>query len=112
MLGNHKVQKSIVMTLMLLSLFLLTKFVSEVKAMRFIGSSPANQSIISVQGKGEVVKIPDLATFSFSVTEESLVVSEAQSEAAKQINAILEYLKKNGVDEKDIDPACFDFFGS
>src|SRR3989338_979926 len=102
MLENHKVQRSIVMSLMLLSLFILTKFVSEVKAMRFIGSSPANQSIISVQGKGEVVGIPDIATFSFSVIEESLMVSEAQSEAAKQINAILDYLKKNGVAEKDI----------
>src|SRR3989338_6761353 len=110
MLENHKVQRSIVITLMLLSLFLLTKFVSEVKAMRFIGSSPANQSIISVQGKGEVVKIPDLATFSFSVTEESLLVSEAQSEAAKQINAILEYLKKNGVDEKDITTSGYNIY--
>ncbi|MSU56051.1 MAG: DUF541 domain-containing protein [Candidatus Taylorbacteria bacterium] len=102
MFEDTKVKRSISVTLMLLSLFLAAKFVSELKAMRFIGSSPSGQNTINVQGKGEIVGIPDLATFSFSVTEESLVVSEAQSEAAKQINAILEYLKKNGVAEKDI----------
>ncbi len=110
MLENHKVQKSIVIALMLLSLFLLAKFVAEVKAFRFIGSNPSSQSIISVSGKGEVVKIPDLATFSFSVTEESLVVSEAQTEAAKQINAILDYLKKNGVAEKDITTSGYNIY--
>lgn len=110
MLENHKVQKSVVITLMLLSLFLLTKFVSEVKSMRFIGSSPTQQSMISVQGKGEVVGIPDLATFSFSVTEESLAVSEAQTEAAKSINAILEYLKKNGVAERDITTSGYNIY--
>ncbi len=102
MFEDTKVKRSISVALMLLSLFLAAKFVSELKAMRFIGSSPSGQNTINVQGKGEIVGIPDLATFSFSVTEESLMVSEAQSEAAKQINAILEYLKKNGVAEKDI----------
>ncbi|MEK7170272.1 MAG: SIMPL domain-containing protein [Patescibacteria group bacterium] len=110
MLENHKVQKSIVITLMLLSLFLLAKFVAEVKAFRFIGSNPSGESVISVSGKGEVVKIPDLATFSFSVTEESLVISEAQTEAAKDINAILDYLKKNGVAEKDIATSGYNIY--
>jgi uncharacterized protein YggE len=58
--------------------------------------------VISVQGKGEVIGIPDLATFSFSVTEESLVAKEAQDEAAKKINDILAFLKTNGVADKDI----------
>ncbi len=102
MFEDHKVKKSVVITLMLLSLFLLTKFVSELKAMRFIGSSPTGQSSISVQGKGEVVGIPDLAIFSFGVTEESLIAKEAQDTAATKINDILAYLKENHVADPDI----------
>src|SRR3990167_6770358 len=102
MLDDEKVKKLVAITLGLLSLFLLAKTLGEFQSYRFIGSSPTQQSLISVSRKGEVVGIPDIATFSFSVTEESLVVKEAQDEAAKQINAVLDYLKKSGVAEKDI----------
>src|SRR3989344_3478881 len=100
MFEDPKIKKSVVITLALLALFLFVKVIGEVKEFRFIGSYPQGQSIISVNGTGEVVGIPDVATFSFSVTEESLVVSTAQEESAKKVNAILDYLKKNGVAEK------------
>lgn len=110
MFEDQKIRKSIVMTLMVLSLFLLAKFIGEVKAFRFIGSYPTGQSIISVNGKGEVVGIPDVATFSFGVTEESLVVNKAQDEAAKNVNAILDYLRKNGVAEKDVTTSGYNIY--
>jgi len=110
MFDDQRIKKSIVITLALLSLFLAAKFIGEVKAFRFIGSYPQGQSIISVSGKGEVVGIPDIALFSFSVTEESLVVKEAQDEAAKQINAVLDYLKKSGVAEKDITTSGYNIY--
>lgn len=107
MFEDQKVRQSISFALLILSFFLVTKIVSEIKTMRFIGSSLSQQSHISVQGKGEVVGIPDLATFSFSVTEESLVVKDAQDVAAKQMNAVLSYLKTNGIEEKDITTAGY-----
>lgn len=110
MFEDTKIKKSIVITLILLSLFLLAKFVAEVKALRFIGSNPSGQSIISVSGKGEVVKIPDLATFSFSITEESLVVKTAQENAAEKMNAILKYLKVQGVVEKDVKTSGYSIY--
>ena len=110
MFEDPKVKKFVVITLGLLSLFLLAKTFGEFQSYRFIGSSPSQQSLISVQGKGEVVGIPDIATFSFSVTEESLAVKEAQDEAAEQINAILDYLKKNGVNEKDITTSGYNIY--
>ena len=110
MLDDEKVKKLVAITLGLLSLFLLAKTFGEFQSYRFIGSSPTQQSLISVQGKGEVVGIPDIATFSFSVTEESLVVKSAQDEAAKQVNAILDYLKKNGVTEKDITTSGYNIY--
>ena len=110
MFEDQKIKKSIVITLVLLSLFLLAQTIWEFQSYRFIGSSLAQQSLISVQGKGEVVGIPDIATFSFGVTEESLLVSEAQTESAKKINAILNYLKKNGVNEKDITNSGYNIY--
>lgn len=110
MFEDPKIKKSIVITLALLSLFLLTKTIAEFQSYRFIGTSPSQQSLINVSGKGEVVAVPDIATFSFSVAEESLVVKEAQDENAKQINEILAYLKKNGIAEKDIKTSGYNIY--
>src|SRR3989344_3922705 len=102
MLTDSKIRNSVVAVLSILFLFLLAETIGEIKSFRFIGSSPTNQSIISVSGKGEVVAVPDIATFSLSVTEESLAVKQAQDSAAEKMNAIIAYLKKQGVSEKDI----------
>lgn len=110
MFEDHKIKKSIVITLGVLSLFLAAKFIAEVKAFRFIGSYPQGQSVINVSGKGEVVGMPDIATFSFTVSEESLVVKEAQDEAAQKTNDILAYLKKNGVADKDIKTSSYTIY--
>lgn len=110
MLENQTVRKSVLVVLAVLALFLLAKTIGEVKSYRYIGSYPASPSQINVSGKGEVVGIPDIATFSFSVTEESLVVNKAQDEAAKQTNAILDYLKKNGVSERDITTSGYNIY--
>ena len=110
MLEDHKVKKTAIITLAVLALFLAAKFVGEMKGLRYIGSYPQQQSLITVSGKGEVVAVPDIATFSFTVTEESLVVKSAQDEAAKTANAILYFLKKNGVAEKDIQTAGYNIY--
>jgi uncharacterized protein YggE len=57
---------------------------------------------ITVSGKGEVVAIPDVATFSYSVTEKGKTVKEAQDKATAKSNAVLEFLKKSNISEKDI----------
>lgn len=57
---------------------------------------------ISVDGTGEVVAVPDIGTFSFSVEAEGETAAIAQAQSAEKINAILAYLKENGIAEKDI----------
>ncbi len=57
---------------------------------------------ISVQGKGEVMAKPDIATFSFSVLAEAEDAAAAQEQSAKALNAIVAYLTENGIAEKDI----------
>lgn len=107
---DSRVRRTVVITLGLLSLFLAAKTLGEFQLYRYIGSYPASPSQISVQGKGEVVGIPDLATFSFSVTEESLVVKEAQDDAARKANTVIDYLKKNGVAAKDITTSGYNIY--
>ena len=110
MFENETIRKSAIVVCAVLALFLLAETIGEVKSYRYIGSYPSSPSQINVSGKGEVVGIPDIATFSFSVTEESLIVSEAQSESAKRVNAILDYLKKNGISEKDITNSGYNIY--
>jgi len=57
---------------------------------------------IVVSGKGEKIVKPDMATVSFSVMEESLDVSKASEAVNKKIADIIETLKADGVEEKDI----------
>ncbi|HRH22986.1 MAG TPA: SIMPL domain-containing protein [Candidatus Paceibacterota bacterium] len=86
----------------LLSLFVLTKIITELKGLPSVGKNNPIMNTITVTGKGEVVTVPDIATFSFSVTEEALVVADAQKKSAEKINAILKFLKDSGVEDKDI----------
>ncbi len=57
---------------------------------------------ISVTGVGEAVATPDIATFSFSVTAKGADATAAQSASAEKMNAILAFLKEQGVEDKDI----------
>jgi len=65
---------------------------------------------ISVTGKGEVTVIPNIASFDFTVTEASENVETAQSMAGEKISNALDYLKKNGVEEKDLKTAGYNIY--
>lgn len=59
-------------------------------------------NVITVSGQGEAISIPDVATFSFTVTENAKTVKEAQTNATAKINTALGVVKAGGVAEKDI----------
>ncbi len=86
----------------MLALFLFVGTVSELKSIQFIGSGVSATNTISVSGDGEVFAVPDTATFSVTVQEEAKDVKSAQEVATKKGNEIIAYLKKGGVEEKDI----------
>ena len=65
----------------------------------FINPTPA---AITVNGEGEVLAVPDIGQFSFSVQAEGEDASEAQELSGTKINDILEYLSEQGIEEKDI----------
>lgn len=67
--------------------------------MDFINPMPAS---ITVSGVGEVMAVPDIGEFSFSVNAEGADAATAQAESATKINAVLAYLKEKGVEDKDV----------
>jgi uncharacterized protein len=86
----------------LLALFLLALSIREFKELRYVGKQFPPTNVISVQGQGETVAIPDIAVFTFGVTAEGKDVETAQKEVTKKMNAALDFLKKNSIAEKDV----------
>jgi uncharacterized protein YggE len=57
---------------------------------------------ISVMGEGEVLAVPNIGQFSFSVTAEASDAKSAQEASGTKINDILAYLKEQGIEDKDV----------
>lgn len=86
----------------LLALFLLVGTFTELRSYQYIGSGVAPTNTISVSGEGIVFAVPDTATFTFTVDETATDVTTAQSNATKKSNAIIDYLKAQGIADTDI----------
>lgn len=99
---NNKFVKTLTVLLFAGTLYLIALFANEVKEWSTIGAGITPQATINVSGEGEVFAVPDIAEFSFSVMKEAKTVPEAQKASAELSNAIIEYLKGAGIEEKDI----------
>lgn len=65
--------------------------------------SPGGYRSFGVTGEGKVTAVPDVAMFSASViTQGGNDIASIQKTNTDKMNAIIAFLKKNGVDEKDI----------
>jgi uncharacterized protein YggE len=86
----------------LLTIFLAIISIKEIKSIFYVGQNPNMSNLITVTGEGDAVAIPDIATFSFGVTETAKTVEEAQELATKKINLALKAVRDGGVEDKDI----------
>ena len=59
-------------------------------------------NVITFNGEGKVTAKPDIAVIYASVVTEAKTSKEAQNANSKKSNAVVDFLKKNGVEEKDI----------
>ena len=75
-----------------------------IKGAKYLYTGPTT---ISVVGKGEVFAKPDIATFTFTVEAKEKDSTMAQNKSAETMSAILDYLKGEGVEEKDIKTSYF-----
>lgn len=108
---NNPQLKKVALTLgVVLIALVAVKVVTEVKSMSYIGKSENALNVITVSGKGEVLATPDIATFSFSVTEEAANVGDAQTRATEKTNKILAQIKEAGVEDKDIKTSSYSIY--
>src|SRR3989338_4122173 len=71
--------------------------------MSYADSTTYSAPAFTVTGEGKVTAIPDIAQFSFSVTNEGgMDVSAVQTKNTEMTNEAIEFLKSNGVESKDI----------
>jgi uncharacterized protein len=107
LVNSSKVKTAVVVFLTLASLLMAVSTISAVKGW----NSPADKTKvaeITVQGKGEAFAVPDIATFNYTVSEDGATVKAAQDKATPKMNAVLEYLKGQGIAEKDIKTSSYD----
>ncbi len=108
---HHKKMRVLApVVLALLSLFLVSITITEVKNWKYMGSGIAPTNTITVQGEGEVFAIPDTATFSFSVIKKGETAEVVQNGAAEISNKVIEYLKEKGIEEKDIKTTSYNVY--
>ena len=100
---KRRMVKWVAIFLFLISLFVAVKTLGALKEYSYIGGGITPQNIITVSGEGEVFAVPDIAQFSFSVSEDAKTVKEAQDVVTKKINSALEVLRKEySVEDRDI----------
>lgn len=87
--------------LALLAVFLLVNVLADLKGLRYVGSGIPPTNVITVEGDGEAVAVPDIATFTFSVVETADTVAEAQDAATKKMEAATAYLKEQKIEDRD-----------
>lgn len=93
---------ALVVAVILLAAFLAASTLNAIRQNSYIGKGVYPSNVIAINGTGEVLAVPDVASFSFSVVEEGKTVKDAQDKATKKINAIIDGVKSLGVEEKDI----------
>lgn len=98
-MGNLK-EKIKDIAVVILSIFLLVMIIST-----FIDINQKLQqtdNTITVSETGEIYTSPDLVLVNFSVVVEAKTVGQALSQNASKMNAIIEFMKEEGIEEKDL----------
>jgi uncharacterized protein len=85
--------------LIVLAVFLGVATLSSLKGLK--NPNPVYNAI-TVSGEGEAVGVPDIASFTFSVSQDSSTVSAAQEGVTKKMDTIIADLKSLGIEERDI----------
>src|SRR4030042_6533168 len=83
---------------------------SKIRAYPYIGADVTRMNAISFSGEGKVFTKPDIALVTLSVVTEGKNVSDVQSRNTQKINSVIDFLKKFGVEEKDIKTTNYNLY--
>lgn len=103
----HPNKKIIFVFVVILSLFLIALIVSTAVD---IQNKIKPKNTIVVSETGEVYVKPDLAVISFSVVNEAETVSRAMADNTEKMNEIIEAVKNQGVEGKDLKTTSFNIY--
>lgn len=98
--GDNGVRIALTGALSILALFLLAQTITTAAAFGRPGV-PATDTV-TVQGSGQATLPPDVARVSFTVENTATTVADAQTATTKQANAAIDYVKGQGIAEKDV----------
>lgn len=112
MIEKHKELLSALGGVLILLLLVLTASTAvgvwnKIKEGRYIGQEVEAKNTISVSGQGEIYADPDLAMVNFSVVTEKDSVEESLKENKSKMNKVIEKLKAEGVEKKDLKTTTF-----
>lgn len=99
---SSRVEKFIIVFLIVVSIFFVGKSLNAFKEYRFIGSGTTATNTIAVSGSGEAYAAPDIAELNFTVRSEKKTVKEAETTVTESMNKAIDYLKSSNIAEKDI----------
>ena len=99
-LQSRLVAKLAAAFLLVAFLFVGAKAINAIKNFDVVSEPPT--SVITVDGEGKVFAAPDIASVSFTITENADTAANSQDLAQKKMNVALQLLKDLGIDEKDI----------
>lgn len=103
--GDNGVRIALTGVLSILALFLLAQTITT--ASNFGRANTPATDTITVNGEGQVTLAPDVARVSFTVTNSAPTVSDAQAATTRQANAAIEFVKGQGIKEKDIKTSSY-----
>lgn len=97
---NGGVRLALIGTLCILALFLLAETINI--AANFGRPGVPATDTVTVQGTGQATLPPDVARVSFTVQNTAAAVADAQAATTKQANAAIDFVKSQGIADKDI----------
>lgn len=83
---------------------------NKIKEGRYIGQEIETKNTITVSGTGEIYAKPDLALTTFSVITEAKTVAGAMSKNTEKMNAVIDSVKGQGVEDKDLKTTAFNIY--
>ena len=92
----------LILFLFSLTLYVLVAVQNKIKEGRYIGQEIESKNTITVSATEAVYTKPDLALTVFSVTTEAETVVVAMEENTKKMNSAIDFIKNQGVEDKDL----------
>ncbi len=73
-------------------------------------NTAATTNTVSFSGEGKISAVPDIATISATVLTQAADTKVAQDDNAKKSNAVTDFLKKQGIADKDIKTSGYNIY--